>query len=101
MRRKIKFLKLFNRHDNYSTEIRFEVFRWLLSSGWEYRSEGYWGSSGLFEQIWGLTSVNSQYYWDDYGFSDSEYDEKIRLAFIRIMLSDDCDEIVKKWRTLS
>ncbi|MDD5062643.1 MAG: hypothetical protein PHN44_10240 [Candidatus Marinimicrobia bacterium] len=97
MRRKIKFINLFNRHDNYTTEIRFEIFRWLIASGWKYRSEGRWGFSGVFEQVWGLSTVNPQNYWLEYGFSGREYAE-MQLAFMRAIISADCDEIVRQWR---
>lgn len=108
MRKKIQFRKLFNRYDNYSDEIRFEVFRWLVNTGWNYRID-YRGSEGVFEQIWGLCTVNSQDYWYDQGFNSQDYwydhginnldyTEEMQLSFMRAIISDDCLPVVKKWR---
>lgn len=93
MIKKIKFLKLFNHWDNYPNEIRFEVFRWMLSTGWEYRD-----TCGVFEQIWGLSSINSQDYWFDHGFLNYSYAVNMNLAFIRAIISDDCSPLIKQWR---
>lgn len=94
MHRKIKFLKLFNMYDIYSLEIKFEVFRWLISTGWSYRER----SSGVFEQIWGLSSINTQEYWYWYGFKNFNDIDKMQAAFVRAIISDDCLPVVKKWR---
>ncbi len=99
MRKKIQFLKLFNRYGNYSTEIRFEVFRWMIATGWDFKGEDLYQTHGVFEQIWGLSCVNSQMFPSYYGFHDfSRYNEEIAVAFVRAIISADCLPCVEKWR---
>lgn len=99
MRKKIKFLKLFNRYGNYSTEVRFEVFRWMVATGWDFKGENLYQTQGVFEQIWGLSCVNSQMFSSHYGFHDFfRYREEMAAAFVRAVISDDCRSCVKKWR---
>lgn len=101
MIRKIVFSKLFNRHDTYSTEIQFEVFRWMLLTGWEYRVDKGGEKTGVFEQLYDLSSVNSLEcfgFYNDKGFSSLEYDAELRTAFVRAIISQDCLPCVKEWR---
>jgi hypothetical protein len=65
----------------------------MIGAGWDYREH-----SGVFEQVWGLSSINSQDFWYNYGFCNLDYNEEMQLAFMRAVISDDCSDIVKKWR---
>jgi hypothetical protein len=70
----------------------------MISTGWDYCGPNPYHTKGVFEQIWGLSSINSQYYWYNYGFCDLEYDEKMKLAFVRAIISDDCTSPASQWR---
>ena len=99
MRRKIKFQELVNSYTSYSDEMLFEIFRWMIKTGWGYQSDGRWGNSGVFEWLYGLSSVGSQFYWFTHGFSDRyTWRKTMKLAFVRAVVSMDCLPVVSDWR---
>jgi len=99
MRRKIKFQELVNNFIPYDDEMLFEVFRWMIQTGWEHRSWPYFGSSGVFEWIYGLSSTGSQYYWQTHGFSDCyTWDGIMKMAFVRAIVCQDGSSYVHTWR---
>ena len=95
MRRKIIFAKLFNIYDTYNNEMLFEIFRWMIRTGWEYRQDG----NGVFELLFGHpTCLNSQMFHENHGFSGYNYINEMTLIWVRAILSDDISSTVKKWR---
>uniref|UniRef100_A0A6M3JPK7 Uncharacterized protein n=1 Tax=viral metagenome TaxID=1070528 RepID=A0A6M3JPK7_9ZZZZ len=102
MRRKIVFAKLFNQYVTYRDEWWFEIFRWMIGTGWNYRSD-FPDGNGVYELLIGKqTCINCQecydYFDKSHGFHDLDYIEKMRLVWIRAILSQDVSSFVKKWR---
>lgn len=94
--RKIKFSKLLNFHDTYPLEIQFEVFRWMISTGWEFRER-----AGVFEWLYGLSSTNSQLCPDEYGFNSKDaidLHSKLKLIFLRAIVSESSNHNIVEWR---
>lgn len=96
MIKKIKFIQLLDDADRYDTAIRFEVFRWMLSSGWKYRDK-----AGVFEWLYGTHTINGQSYPGDHGFFSGDkldYGIKLKLIFLRALVSETQNQHVIKWR---
>ena len=98
VRRKVSFQKLVDRYDPYTDEQLFEIFRWMIKTGWKFRDCGRYGSSGVFEWLYGLSSTSSQNYWYTYGFNRRTWRKKIKAAFVRAIVCNDCSDTIKKWR---
>ena len=84
MRKRIDFQKVIDAYPyDYPIEMKFEIFRWMVLTGWEYQEKGRWGSSGVFEWLYALSSVGAQAYWYDHGFHDERWNEKLTMCLIR------------------
>jgi hypothetical protein len=99
MRRiKISFQKLVN-FVSYDDEILFEVFGWMIQTGWNYQAKSKWGSSGVFECLYGLNTLGSQDYHQTYGFHNpKEWITDLKRAFLRALIPKDVDPVIAKWR---
>lgn len=98
-RKKVTFKKLLYHHCPYTDAEQFEIFRWMIKTGWDYRYRGRWGDFGVFEWLYGLSSTGSQPYWYTYGFSSIRtWRSELKLIFLRAVVDDDCPETVAKWR---
>lgn len=96
MIKKIKFIQLLDDVDRYDIATRFEVFRWMLTSGWSYRDR-----SGVFEWLYGTHTINGQSYPGDHGFFSGDkldYGLELKLIFLRAIISETQDHNVSKWR---
>lgn len=100
IRRKIDFQKLLNNCIPYSDGVLFEIFRWMVKTGWNFQQPWARGRSkhGVFEWLYGLSCVGAQFYWYDHGFSFNHYRDQLRMAFVRAIVSDDALDVVKDWR---
>ncbi len=61
MKRKIDFQKLVNIYPYYDLSVRFDVFQWMMATGWEYRDR-----AGMFEVLYGSSGHGNQYYHQDF-----------------------------------
>ena len=106
MKRKIDFQKLVNIYPYYDLSVRFDVFQWMMATGWEYRDR-----AGMFEVLYGSSGHGNQYYHQDFGFEKrctpvyppdfkepSQFSSDLRLAFVRAIVAKDIDEHVAAWR---
>jgi len=97
-KRKIKFQELVNNYIPYDDESQFEVFRWMIKTGWEFQDKGRWGDSGVFEWLYGLSSIGAQNYYYYYGFNNLNWRKELQIAFVRAIVCQDCPPSVVAWR---
>lgn len=98
MKQKIAFHRLLDAYRSCLPEVQFEVFRWMIKTGWGFRERGRWGDYGVFECLYGLSSTGSQGYWYEHGFASWPYSNRLQLAFLRAIVSSDVSDPVVKWR---
>lgn len=94
--KKVKFIKLLNFRDTYPLEMQFEVFRWMISTGWEFRDR-----AGVFEWLYGLNTTNSQFCPEEYGFNSKDANDfhlKLKLIFLRAIVSESSNHNIVEWR---
>ena len=95
-RKKIVFQKLLNRNIPYSTPEVFEIFRWMIRTGWSFRPKY---GAGVFECLYDLSSINAQDYWYTYGFSSFNFGKRMQTAFVRAIVSEDfTGGYITQWR---
>lgn len=101
-RKKIKFQELLNTSCGYTNSIKYDVLQWMFKTGWDYRERwqrGHSGYSGVFQLLHNLSSVNSRFFHRNEGFNSYDYLHRdLKLAFMRAIVSDDVEPMVKRWR---
>lgn len=97
-RKKVRFLELVTgRFIQWHPLESFEVFRWMIRTGYDFQSPGTWGASGVFEFLYGLSCTGAQYYWREYGFYNLRWQDKMQLSFVSAVLQETLG-IVDDWR---
>jgi hypothetical protein len=77
-------------HRQFPPEVLFEVFRWMVQTGWDYRERGsgyYGGERGVYELLWEHSGTGAQ----GYGHGDligRDWREFLRRAFCRALLEN-------------
>lgn len=92
-RKKISFQNLVNRVSPYPLSMQFDIFQWMLKTGWEY--------DRFFETLYGVSGSTSAFFNEEYGFfssSPTRLQQELKAAFVRIIVSDDVTAGVKQWR---
>jgi hypothetical protein len=93
---KVTFLDLLRPEFHLQTEVGLGIFTWMLRTGWDFRNAGRWGSTGVFEQAWGLSSTNAVHYPQDHYLSSARLEPFLRLAFARLLLNR--TPALERWR---
>ena len=93
-RKKIEFQKLVNRHNPYRLSVSFDVFQWMIATGWEYRER-----HGVFELLYGMSGHGAQFYNVEYGINKARCMHGfLKSAFVRAIVADDVPKVVLDWR---
>jgi hypothetical protein len=94
-KKKITFLDLLRPDAYLPPEVGLGVFTWMLKTGWDYRTPGPWGSSGVFEQAFGLSSTNAIHYSYHHPLQ-GPLEPFLRQAFTRLLLNR--TQSLNEWR---
>jgi hypothetical protein len=83
----------------YSLEVRCEVFRWMIATGWHHDDDA---AGGVFNCLYNESGGSHQSHWWLYHGLDADWETELERAFLHALLDNRraaaVDEWRKKWR---
>lgn len=93
---KVDFQELVNNNAPYPLFMQFDIFQWMMKTGWEFRDR-----HGVYELLYGMSGHGAQYYNHDDGFdlpSLTGAYQFLKAAFVRAIVATDVSKDVLRWR---